>query len=113
MEDLPADMRAFHNEVEGYLLAAAAHEEARAAAARFAAGLDWLTEAQRRELERRFAVEHLALARASWQRTGQRATELRGEYEAAYRESRMRLLAGLLLGFVLVVATNFVVLMSA
>ncbi|WP_234310777.1 MULTISPECIES: hypothetical protein [unclassified Streptomyces] len=112
MEGLPADMRAFHNEVEGHLLAAAAREEARTTAARFTAGLEWLTEAQRREVERRFAAEHLALTRASWQRTVRRGAELRSEYEAAYRGFRMRLLAGLLLGFVLVVATNLVVLVS-
>ncbi|MET9764897.1 hypothetical protein ABZ016_38485 [Streptomyces sp. NPDC006372] len=112
MEGLPVDMRAFHNEVEGHLLAAAAHEEARASAERFAARLDWLTEAQRHEVERRFAAEHLELARASWQRTARRGEELRDEYEAVYRGLRTRLLAGLLLGFALVTAVSFVVLVS-
>ncbi len=112
MEGLPLDMRAFHHEVEGHLLAAAAHEEARTAAVRFTAGLDWLPETQRREVERLFAAEHLALTRASWQRTAQRGQELRGEYETVYRGLRARLLAGALLGFALVVATNLVVLVS-
>ncbi|MFF7791060.1 hypothetical protein [Streptomyces sp. NPDC007991] len=113
-EGLPVDvdLRAFHNEVEGHLLAAAAHEEARAAAARFAAGLDRLPEAGREEVERLFAAEHLALARASWQRTARRGRELRGEYEAAYRRLRARLLAVLLLGFTLLVAADLVVLVS-
>jgi hypothetical protein len=112
MEGLPVDLRAFHNEVEGHLLAAAADEEARTAAARFAAGLDRLTEAQRSEVERQFAAEHLALARASWQHTARRGEELRGEYEAVYRRLRARLLAGLLLGVALVVAADLVVLVS-
>ncbi|MFE6412651.1 hypothetical protein ACFVOR_37590 [Streptomyces sp. NPDC057837] len=111
-DGLPADLRAFHNEVEGHLLAAAAREEARTAAARFAAGLDRQPAAERAEVERRFAAEHLALARASWERTARRGAELRGEYEAVYRQLRARLLAGLLLGLTLVVAVDFVVLAS-
>ncbi|MER8220223.1 hypothetical protein ABTZ58_06420 [Streptomyces sp. NPDC094143] len=106
----PVDLRAFHNEVEGHLLVAAARAEARAAAARFAAGLDWLPAAQRAEVERRFAQEYLTLARASWERTAHRGEELRSEYEALYRGLRARLLAGLLLGLALVVGVDFVVL---
>ena len=109
MEGLPVDLRAFHNEVEGHLLAAAAHEESRTAAARFTAGLDWLPEAQRAEVERQFAAEHLALARASWQHTARRGEELRGEYERVYRALRARLLAGLLLGVALLVGVDLVV----
>ena len=112
MEGLPVDLRAFHNEVEGHLLAAAAHEEARTAAARFTAGLDWLPEAQRAEVERQFTAEHLAVARASWQRTVRRGEELRGEYETVYRALRARLLAGVLLGVALLVAVDLVVLAS-
>jgi hypothetical protein len=114
MEGLPADvdLRAFHNDVEGHLLLAAAHEEARAAAARFAARLDRLPEAEREEAERLFAAEYLALARASWQRTARRGQELRGEYEAVYRRLRARLLAVLLLGCALLVAADLVVLVS-
>ncbi|MEW2615342.1 hypothetical protein AB0937_35185 [Streptomyces sp. NPDC047880] len=112
MERLPVDLRAFHNEVEGHLLAAAAREEAHTAAARFAAGLDWLTEGQQAEVERLFAAEHLALARASWQHTARRDEELRSEYEAVYRRLRARLLAGLLLAVALVVAADLVVLVS-
>ncbi|MEU0174664.1 hypothetical protein ABZ178_15085 [Streptomyces massasporeus] len=112
MEGLPADLRAFHNEVEGHLLAAAAHEESRNAAALFAAGLDWLPEEQRAEVERQFAAEHLTLARASWQRTVRRGEELRGEYEKVYRALRARLLAGLLLAVALLVGVDLVVLVS-
>lgn len=112
MDGPRVDLRAFHNEVEGHLLAAAAHEEARVAAARFASGLDWLPEAERAEVERRFAAEHLALARASWQRTARRGEELRGEYEAVYRGLRARGLAVVLLGLALVAVVDFVVLAS-
>ncbi|MEU9227409.1 hypothetical protein AB0D40_23905 [Streptomyces massasporeus] len=112
MEGPPVDLRAFHNEVEGHLLAAAAYEESRTAAARFTAGLDWLPEAQRAEVERQFAAEHLALARASWQRTARRGEELRGEYESVYHALRARLLAGLLLTVALLVAVDLVVLAS-
>ncbi|MFF5307679.1 hypothetical protein [Streptomyces massasporeus] len=112
MEGLPVDLRAFHSEVEGQLMASAAHEDSRNAAARFAAGLDWLPESQRAELERKFAAEHLALTRASWQRTVRRGEELRGEYEKVYRALRARLLAGLLLAVALLVAVDLMVLVS-
>ncbi|MFH9011124.1 hypothetical protein ACH4C6_07070 [Streptomyces sp. NPDC017943] len=106
----PPDLRAFHNDVQGHLLVAAAHQEARTAAARCAAALDWLTTAQRAEVERRFAQEHLALTRVSWERTARRGEELRAEYEAVYRALRARLLAGLLLTGALVAAVGCVVL---
>ncbi|MDT9701752.1 hypothetical protein [Streptomyces sp. P17] len=79
--------------IEGYLLVAATHEEGRTAAERFCARLvPWLTEAQREEVERRFEAEYVALARLSWQRTAERAEELRTEYEERYRALRRRLL---------------------
>ncbi|MFC7846536.1 hypothetical protein [Streptomyces sp. NPDC057382] len=111
-DETPVDLRAFHNDVEGHLLAAAAHREARAAAARCAAALDRLTAAQRAQVEHVFAEEHLALTRASWQHTARRSAELRAEYEAAYRTLRARLLAGLLPAGALVVAVDLVVLAS-
>ena len=85
------------NEIEGHLLIAAAREQGRTAAARFSAPFDWLTQAQREEVERRFEAEYLAVVRASWQHTAARAHELRDEYEYAYRDLRRRLLAGWLL----------------
>ena len=87
----------FLNDVEGHLLLAATREEGRTAAARFSAPLHWLTEGQRAEVERRFEAEYLALARASWQHTVERAGRLRDEYEAIHRDLRRRLLAGWLL----------------
>jgi hypothetical protein len=91
------DSRALLNEIEGHLMIAAAREEGRRAAADFCAPLPWLTEHQRAELERRFEAEYLALARTSWQRTAERAREVRAEYERTYRGLRRRLLAGWLL----------------
>ncbi|CCK25381.1 hypothetical protein BN159_1002 [Streptomyces davaonensis JCM 4913] len=84
--------------IEGFLLVEATREEGRTAAERFCAPLDpWLTEAQRAELERRFESEYLVLARRSWQRTAERAQELRAEYEERYRVLRCRMVAAGLL----------------
>jgi hypothetical protein len=104
------DTRTLLNEIEGHLLIAAAREEGPCAAARFSAPFDWLTRAQREEVERRFEAEYLALARASWQHTAERARQMRGEYEAAYHVLRNRLLAGWLLACAGVVAAGLVVL---
>ncbi|KAB2976374.1 hypothetical protein F8R89_32830 [Streptomyces sp. SS1-1] len=87
----------FLNDIEGHLLLAATRAEGRTAAERVCAPLDWLTRAQREEVERRFEEEYLTLARASWQRTAVRAGELREEYEAAYRALRRRLVLAWLL----------------
>ena len=91
------DAQVLLNEIAGHLLIAAVREEGRTAAARFSAHFDWLTQAQREEMERRFAAEYLAVARTSWQRTAERAHVLREEYQGAYRDLRRRLLAGWLL----------------
>jgi hypothetical protein len=100
------DTRAMFNEIEGHLLLAAAREEGRRAAERFSAPLLWLTDSQREEVERRFEAEYLAIARGSWQRTAERARQLRGEYEETYRRLRRRLLAGWLLACAAAVAAG-------
>ncbi|MFF4362794.1 hypothetical protein [Streptomyces sp. NPDC001604] len=104
------DAHVLLNEIEGHLLIAAAREEGRTAAARFSAPFDWLTQAQREEVERRFEAEYLAVARSSWQHTAERAHELREEYEGAYRDLRRRLLAGWLLACAAVVAVGVLLL---
>ncbi|MFJ3656186.1 hypothetical protein ACIPPR_23125 [Streptomyces nigra] len=81
----------FLNDIEGHLLLAATRAEGRTAAERFCEPLHWLTLTQREEVERRFEEEYLTLARASWQRTADRAGELREEYRRAYRALRRRL----------------------
>ncbi|MFI8235556.1 hypothetical protein ACIGDI_42920 [Streptomyces sp. NPDC085900] len=103
------DGRVLVNEIEGHLLIAAVHRDGHAAAARFSAPFDWLTRAQREEVERRFEAEYLVLARASWEHTAERAREVRGEYEEAYRGLRRRLLAGWLLACAAVVAVTVLV----
>ncbi|MBK3645910.1 hypothetical protein [Streptomyces sp. MBT33] len=103
------DGRVLVNEIEGHLLIAAAHRDGHAAAARFSAPFDWLTRAQREEVERRFEAEYLVLARASWEHTAERAREVRGEYEEAYRGLRRRLLAGWLLACAAAVAVTVLV----
>ncbi|MFC8878102.1 MULTISPECIES: hypothetical protein [Streptomyces] len=97
-ERRPTAVRGLIHEIEGHLLVAAAREEGRTAAARFTAPFDWLSGDRRREVEERFEAEYLALARNSWQRTAERAGQLRADYEARYRALRRRLLAGCLLG---------------
>ena len=104
------DAQVLLTEIEGHLLVTAAREEGRTAAARFSAPFDWLTEAQREEVERRFETEYLALARFSWQHTADRAREVRGEYEEVYRGLRRRLLAGWLLACAAVVAAGVLLL---
>ncbi|GAA2493184.1 hypothetical protein [Streptomyces longisporus] len=104
------DAQVLFDEIEGHLLIAAAREEGRTAAARFSAPFDWLTQAQRAEVERRFEAEYLAVARTSWQHTAERAHALREEYEGAYRDLRRRLLAGWLLACAAVVAVGVLLL---
>ncbi|MCX5059949.1 hypothetical protein OOK12_23540 [Streptomyces sp. NBC_00452] len=107
------DTQVLLNEIEGHLLLSAAREEGRRAAARFGARLDWLTDAQREDVERRFEEAYLALARTSWQRTAERARQLRGEYEESYRGLRRRLLAGWLLACAAVMSAGVVLLSCA
>lgn len=90
-DDRQVDMTALVNEIQGHLLIAATRQEGHEAAVRFSARLGWLTVHQQTELERQFAAEHLALTRASWQRTAARSAEVRAEYEARYRRLKGRL----------------------
>ncbi|MGW2748910.1 hypothetical protein [Streptomyces sp. NPDC001450] len=105
--------RALVQEIEGHLLLAAAREEGRAGAARAASRLGWLTDTQRDDLVRHFETEYLALARASWRRTAERAEELRHMYEARYRALRQRVVAWCVLGCALLAATSLLVLAAA
>ncbi|MFF7981434.1 hypothetical protein ACFZDK_20265 [Streptomyces sp. NPDC007901] len=102
--------RALVAEIEGHLLLASAQEECRAAAARTADRLGWLTDPQREDLERQLETEYLGLARTSWHRTAERGEELRGEYEARYRTLRQQLMAGFVLLCALLTATTLLTL---
>ncbi|MGW2719331.1 hypothetical protein [Streptomyces sp. NPDC001492] len=106
MDEHPVNTGAFLNEVEGYLLLASVRDQGHAAALRFTASLDGLTEGQRAEVERRFEAEYIGLARTSWQRTAERSRDLREEYEETYRQLRQRLLAVWLLGSALILALS-------
>jgi hypothetical protein len=108
MDEHPVDTGAFLNDIEGHLLIAAAHAESRTAAARFTARLDWLTDAQRDEVERQFEAEYLTLTRLSWQRTAERGRQLRDEYKEMYRRLRQRTVAYCLLTCALLAATGLV-----
>jgi len=112
MDDRPLDTRALINELEGHLLIEAARAEGRTEAARFARSFAWLTDTQREEVEERYAENHLALTRRSWELTARRGRELRAEYEATYRALRRRLCTGFLLGAVLTLVTATVVIAS-
>ncbi|MFF1448463.1 hypothetical protein ACFVYF_09960 [Streptomyces sp. NPDC058274] len=103
MDERPLDTRGLIDELEGHLLVEAARTEARAEAARFSRSLAWLTDTQRAEVEERYADNHLAVTRRSWERTARRGGELKAEYEAAYRALRRRLCGGILLGAVVIV----------
>jgi hypothetical protein len=98
MDDRPVDAGALIAELEGHLLVEATLAEGRLEAGRFGRRFEWLTDSQREEVEERFAREYVSLVRLCWERTALRAGELRGEYEAAYRVLRRRLLATFLSG---------------
>ncbi|ARX85089.1 hypothetical protein SMD44_04547 [Streptomyces alboflavus] len=92
-----ADADTLIGEIEGHLLAEAARAESRAAAQRFAQRLDWLSPAERAEVERLYAEDHLSVTRQAWRHIAGRCLDLRAEYEERYRVLRRRVLAGGLL----------------
>ncbi|MFI1168113.1 cytochrome C oxidase subunit I [Streptomyces sp. NPDC020801] len=81
------------NQVEGYLLWQARVAEAEERARAFTEPLQWLTTAQREEIEQHYVRECLLRARADLQRVADRCRELRGEYEERYHQLRARCLA--------------------
>ncbi|WRZ27320.1 hypothetical protein OG931_05940 [Streptomyces phaeochromogenes] len=113
MDERPVDAGALIHELEGHLLIEATRGEGRAEAGRFTRQFGWLTDSQRAEVEERFAEEYVSLARLSWRRTVERGTELRGEYEEAYRVLRRRLLSVWLFGVALIGGAAVVVVSLA
>ncbi|GAA2731009.1 cytochrome C oxidase subunit I [Streptomyces nogalater] len=81
------------NEVEGYLLWQARVAEAEQRAREFTGPLDWLTTAQREEIERQYTADSLRRARADLERVAARCVSLRAEYEHRYQQLRRRCLA--------------------
>ncbi|MFC7865006.1 cytochrome C oxidase subunit I [Streptomyces murinus] len=78
------------NEVEGYLLWQARVAEAEQRAQEFVRPMDWLTTAQRTEIERSYVEDALRRARKDLERIAARCASLRAEYENRYRELRRR-----------------------
>ncbi|MEU6771747.1 cytochrome C oxidase subunit I [Streptomyces sp. NPDC046759] len=84
---------ALANEVEGYLLWQARIAEAEQRAREFTGPLEWLTTAQREEIEHRYTADSLARARADLERIAARCASLRAEYEHRYQELCRRCVA--------------------
>lgn len=98
----PGDIATGLNRLEGYLLLQAERDRAADRARRFAGRLDWLTVAQREEVERLYAQDQLALTEQTLRTVARRCEELRAEYRQVYRRLRRRLLVAALLGAVAV-----------
>ncbi|MGW3193458.1 cytochrome C oxidase subunit I [Streptomyces sp. NPDC001118] len=86
----PGTDGALADEVEGYLLWQARIAEAEQRAREFAAPMEWLTTAQREDVERRYVADSLQRARADLERVAARCVSLRAEYEQRYEELRRR-----------------------
>ena len=91
------------NALEGYLLWQAETVRARERAERFAAGLGWLSAAERAEIERAYVRDQLDHAEDALRATAARCARLRTEYGDAYRRLAQRLTAAFLLVLGLVV----------
>ncbi|MFJ9585234.1 cytochrome C oxidase subunit I [Streptomyces acidicola] len=92
MTDLPghgADSE-LSNEVEGYLLWQARIAEATRRAQAFVRPMEWLTTAQRTEIEQHYIADSLVQARKDLERIAARCLSLRAEYESRYRRLRLR-----------------------
>ncbi|MFD8391747.1 cytochrome C oxidase subunit I [Streptomyces sp. NPDC059680] len=84
---------ALANEVEGYLLWQARIAEAEQRAREFTGPLEWLTTAQREEIEHRYVADSLARSRTDLERIAARCRSLRAEYEHRYQELKRRCVA--------------------
>ncbi|MFJ9852983.1 hypothetical protein [Streptomyces sp. NPDC101150] len=93
-----SDAEAVINEIEGYLLWEAEKERARTRADAFCAGLPWLTDTQRSEVERRYCQDQHHTTQAYLERIAARSASLRTEYDGAYQALRRRLITAYLSG---------------
>jgi len=78
------------NQVEGYLLWQARIAEAEQRAREFVAPMEWLTSAQRAEIEQSYVTDNLRRAKKDLERIAARCASLRAEYEHRYEELRRR-----------------------
>jgi hypothetical protein len=79
-------------QAEGHLMARAHLDQARREAEELCSRLPWLTTGQAEDLTRHYVHHRLDLTRRMLRDTMERATELRGEYEARYAALRRDLL---------------------
>jgi len=91
------------NQIEGFLLWEAEKDRARIRAEAFCAGLPWLTDSQRREVELHYCRDQRDATWAYLERIAVRSATLRTEYEGVYRALRRRLISAFLGGTVAVV----------
>ncbi len=98
--EMPLDQAV--NEIEGFLLWEAEKDRARTRARDFCAGLPWLTDTQRREVELRYCQDQRDASRTYLERIATRSAALRTEYEGVYRALRRRLITAFLSGTVAV-----------
>ncbi|WP_241746115.1 hypothetical protein [Streptomyces lydicus] len=98
--EIPLDQAV--NEIEGFLLWEAEKDRARTRAQAFCAGLPWLTDTQRREVELRYCQDQRDASRTYLERIATRSAALRTEYEGVYRALRRRLITAFLSGMVAV-----------
>ncbi|GGX96935.1 cytochrome C oxidase subunit I [Streptomyces anandii] len=101
----PAGAADVVNQVEGYLLWQARVAEAEERARAFTEPMEWLTGAQREEIEEHYTRDCLLRARSDLQRVADRCRALRGEYEERYRRLRARCFACVLAALALLAAT--------
>ncbi|MGW9173746.1 hypothetical protein [Streptomyces decoyicus] len=103
-QDQDLDQDRAINEIEGFLLWEAEKDRARTRAEAFCAGLPWLTDSQRREVELRYCQDQRDASRAYLERIAVRSATLRTEYEGVYRALRRRLITAFLSGSLAVAA---------
>ncbi|MER5699896.1 hypothetical protein ABT255_31455 [Streptomyces mirabilis] len=77
--------RVLGNQVEGYLLWQATITVAEQRAREFVQPMEWLTTAQRTEIEQQYVSDSLHHAQKDLERISARCLSLRGEYERRYR----------------------------
>ncbi|MDN5383128.1 cytochrome C oxidase subunit I [Streptomyces sp. LB8] len=94
------------NQVEGYLLWQARVAEAEQRARAFTEPMQWLTTAQREEIEKHYVRDCLLRARGDLQRVADRCRALREEYEERYRQLRARCLAFVLTALAVLAAAG-------
>ncbi|MEU2588042.1 hypothetical protein ABZ612_35225 [Streptomyces avermitilis] len=98
----PRDVAAGLTDLQGYLMAHAALQEAHTRAESFADTMPWLTTPQREEVIRLYAEDDMVRNRHAWRTIYRRARQLNDEYTARYEELRRRLQRRNVVGWLLI-----------